>query len=200
LGARHPADAARLGVAGLVFASAAIWARGRAPDRGEVEIFRLTNELPAWVMWIVWVPMQLGTLVAVVVFVVVFVVRRRGRVAVLVLLGGLLGWCAARLLKETFEHLRPAGSLTAVIVRGAEASGFGFPSGHCTVAAAIITVAAPYLSPSARRLSWILVGVVAFARMYVGAHLPADVVGGVALGLVVGSMVNLVSARVWRVR
>ena len=36
-----------------------------------------------------------------------------------------------------------------------------------------------------------LSGFVPLARMYVGAHLPLDVVGGSALGLAIGSAVNL---------
>jgi membrane-associated phospholipid phosphatase len=34
--------------------------------------------------------------------------------------------------------------------------------------------------------------IVLFGRMYVGAHLPLDVIGGAALGAIVGSVVNLV--------
>jgi undecaprenyl-diphosphatase len=37
-----------------------------------------------------------------------------------------------------------------------------------------------------------LSGFVPFARMYVGAHLPLDVIGGSALGISVASLVNLV--------
>jgi undecaprenyl-diphosphatase len=40
-----------------------------------------------------------------------------------------------------------------------------------------------------------LTGLVPFGRMYVGAHLPLDLVGGSALGLALGSMVNLVRGR-----
>ena len=40
-----------------------------------------------------------------------------------------------------------------------------------------------------------LTGLVPFGRMYVGAHLPLDLVGGSALGLALGSTVNLVTAR-----
>jgi undecaprenyl-diphosphatase len=37
-----------------------------------------------------------------------------------------------------------------------------------------------------------LSGFVPFARMYVGAHLPLDVVGGSALGLAIGSVIRVV--------
>ena len=41
---------------------------------------------------------------------------------------------------------------------------------------------------------WIVVGAAGFvclARMYVGAHLPLDVVGGAALGVAVGAIARL---------
>ncbi len=65
-------------------------------------------------------------------------------------------------------------------------------SGHTAVAAAIATAAAPYLSRRWKRGIWLVPLIVGFARVYVGAHLPLDIVGGAALGWIVGACIHLV--------
>ncbi len=47
------------------------------------------------------------------------------------------------------------------------------------------------MSQTAGRVLWIIVGLVGIARIYVGAHLPLDVIGGIALGWAVGAAVHL---------
>ena len=42
---------------------------------------------------------------------------------------------------------------------------------------------------------WVLVGLVMVGRVYVGAHNPLDVVCGAALGVAIGSGLNLVVGR-----
>lgn len=170
---------------------ATTWAQERSPDRFEADLFRLVNDLPAWCGGLLIGPMQLGSLAAVpVVGILVWILRGR-RPALLTAGGGLLAWLTARVLKYVVARPRPGITLPSVIFRGSEPTGFGFPSGHSTVAAAMATVAMPHLPRWARRGAWAGVGLVAIARMFVGAHLPADVLGGVSLGLLLGAAINL---------
>ncbi len=60
------------------------------------------------------------------------------------------------------------------------------------MATALAVIAAPDLPPAARVGAYSVASVTALARVYVGAHLPADVVGGVGLGLASGALTNAV--------
>jgi predicted Ser/Thr protein kinase len=87
---------------------------------------------------------------------------------------------------------RPQTLLGDVHILGEPARGLGYVSGHSAVAVALATVSSPYLGRRARRVAWILAGCVCVARMYVGSHLPYDVIGGAALGWAAGSLVLFV--------
>jgi membrane-associated phospholipid phosphatase len=50
----------------------------------------------------------------------------------------------------------------------------------------------PYLRGRWRLVPWVLVAMISFARIYLGAHNPLDVVGGFALGLAAGGFANLI--------
>jgi undecaprenyl-diphosphatase len=60
-----------------------------------------------------------------------------------------------------------------------------FPSGHAATSFACATVLTAY-EPRLAPLWIVLASAVAFSRVYVGVHYPLDVIGGAALGVVVG--------------
>jgi undecaprenyl-diphosphatase len=161
------------------------------PSRVELNLFRLVNQLPTATGPPLIGVMQLGALAALPVVVFVCVVTGRARLGRLAVLGGALGWVAAKGLGAVVAQRPPDERVSGVLLHGAVTPGLAFPSTHVAVAAAVATVASPYVSRSVRRTSWLLVGLVALARLYVGAHLPVDVVGGFALGVMVGSLVHL---------
>ena len=87
---------------------------------------------------------------------------------------------------------RPAALLPRTRIRGREATGLGYLSGHAGVALILAITAWPELPRSIRIASIVLVPGVGAARVYVGAHLPLDVAGGFALGVMVDALVELV--------
>lgn len=74
--------------------------------------------------------------------------------------------------------------MTDVHVLIARTADFSFPSDHATVAGA---VAAGLLMTNRRwgTVAAVAAGTMAFTRVYVGAHYPADVLAGLTLGAVV---------------
>ncbi|TKJ31389.1 hypothetical protein A6V29_18325 [Blastococcus sp. CCUG 61487] len=166
-------------------------------QRGELpvferDLFQLINGLPAGAFPVVWVVMQLGNVVAVPVVALAALLTRRVRLARDLLVSGALAYVAADLVKHVVRRERPGGFAVEVNFPEGPVTGLGFISGHTAVAAALATAAVPYLSRRARRAVWVLAWTVGLARIYVGAHLPLDVVGGVAVGWAIGSLVHWV--------
>ena len=188
---RHPADLLRFALGWTVFGAGAAIARMRAPSRFEIDLFHFVNDLPNGFRIPFETVMQLGTLTAIVVVVALALLFRRWWLALSAGLSGLAGYIGSALMRDLIGRGRPLDLLTHVVVRGPRITGSGYPSGHTTVAAALVAGAAPYLPRTARRVGWTAVVLVAIARVYVGAHFPLDVLGGFALGSAIGAAVNL---------
>ena len=69
--------------------------------------------------------------------------------------------------------------------------GPSFVSGHAVLVTALAGLVTPYLRGRWKIVPWVLVGLVMFTRVYVGAHKPLDLVCGAALGLVIAGCLNL---------
>jgi undecaprenyl-diphosphatase len=158
---------------------------------GEIRLFRLANRLPDGAYPAVWIPMQYGTFATVPAAAALALARKRPRLALALGVGGTSAWLLAKVAKRVVDRGRPAALLDEVALRGTEEGDRGFPSGHAAVSAALTVVAWPSLRSRGRVALAGLAGFVPFARMYVGAHLPLDVVGGSALGVVIGAAVRL---------
>jgi undecaprenyl-diphosphatase len=191
---RHPGDAVRvvLGTGVLALTTTAIH-KDFVGDR-EAALFRVVNELalPGWTWPGVWLVMQLGVIGAVPLVAILALATRRLRLALDAVLAAGSIYLIAKLVKEFVQRGRPQTLLDGVNILGEPARGLGYVSGHSAVAVALATVSSPYLGRRARRVAWILAGCVCLARMYVGSHLPFDVVGGAALGWAAGSLVLFV--------
>jgi undecaprenyl-diphosphatase len=169
--------------------------------RGEVALFEAVNGWPRWIGAPLEVVNHLGTLGAAIVVVAVVAVATvplGPRPTLAVALTALLAWRLDDVLKELIERPRPDVVLDDAIVRDTTATGFGYPSGHCTIAfaltAVLLALFAPRLPMWARWLLWVPAIGVALARMYLGVHWPMDTLGGAALGIAIGGVSWLVLA------
>lgn len=92
---------------------------------------------------------------------------------------------AYRVIKPWAERPRPEYAGIGAIVRGPSGGKYGFPSNHAAnagAAAAVLGTAYPALSG----VFWLGAGVIAYSRVYVGAHYPGDVAAGLVLGALIG--------------
>ena len=148
---RHPGDVVRIAVGSVVLAGCSMIAALTRVTSFETALFHVVNSLPSWLYRFFWLVMQLGTVGAVFVMAAVALMSRRIRLALELIGGGLLAYYAAIGLKDLVDRDRPATLITGVIVRGPEATGLGFPSGHAAVSAALAATAAPFLARRWRR-------------------------------------------------
>ncbi|MFO7545061.1 MAG: phosphatase PAP2 family protein [Trueperaceae bacterium] len=101
----------------------------------------------------------------------------------------LAGFHLNQILKGTFTTARPF-ELDPAVARSPEAVatalGAGFPSGHAQAATTFWGLAAAYAK---RRwfalVASLVIAAVALSRLYLGVHLPVDVIGGILIGMLV---------------
>jgi undecaprenyl-diphosphatase len=175
-----------------------------SPSSAEVAVFRWFNDPPRIVGAVTALINPLlrpvGLTVVILVVVVLLFVSRRDVFWALIThaaAAGILAYLMANALKGVVDRDRPPVSLSDVLVHGypTDPRGSGYPSSHTAVAFAVVLGAWPWLN-----LPWRIGGIatataIALNRMYVGAHFPLDVVGGIAVGLVSGGLVHLVGGR-----
>jgi len=159
------------------------------PERG---VFRFLNGDLSLPYWPVWLLMQLGSVVAIYASAALAFAFGRYRLTLALLLAGTAAWWLAKAVKSVVERPRPGLLLPRVELRHAPTEGLGFVSGHAAVAAALAGAAWPWLGRTGRLVAVTLVVVVGVARIYVGAHLPLDVIGGAGLGLAIAAVVRFV--------
>ena len=106
---------------------------------------------------------------------------------------GSLAWLGSKAVKPLAQRGRPAAVVVAARVLGRAQAGLGYPSGHAAVAAAMASAASPRIERRWRAPLWLGALGVGLTRVYVGAHLPLDVLGGVALGVAVERTVRAIS-------
>jgi membrane-associated phospholipid phosphatase len=179
----------RLAIGIGTLALTAIPARRAVPPKLEAKVFVSINQLPDSLFRPIWPVMQFGALAAIPVAAGAAAAAGQPRLSRRVLGTGITTWLIAKVVKRWVGRGRPDGLIPEVRVRGRAATGEGFLSGHAGIAAALATAAMP-LYPKLRLPLAGLVATVGVSRVYVGAHLPLDVVGGVALGVTVDAAVN----------
>lgn len=195
--ASGPRAAVRLVVALALLGGLSVAVSDQRYLTGETALLRAVNDVPTAVGWPFRVVMQLGTVwagVALAAAVAIWDRRPSMRAPTAVLLATAVAYRLDNVLKDVIDRPRPPGLVAGLTVRES-IHGFGFPSGHTTMAFALAAALHHVVPARLRWVPWSLATVVGLARMHVGVHWPADVAGGAALGTAIGAGAWLLAKR-----
>jgi membrane-associated phospholipid phosphatase len=152
-------------------------------------LFRAANDANDGLRVPVRAVMQAGTFITVPAVAAVAFVAGRRALALRVLAAGTAAWFGAKAIKPLGGRNRPAGVLRdAVHLREGIQGDLGWVSGHAAVATTLALVLTDDLPAPMRPILAAIVLATGFGRMYVGAHLPHDLVGGAGLGFVIAGI------------
>jgi undecaprenyl-diphosphatase len=112
--------------------------------------------------------------------------RLAWRLALSILTGAAIVFVA----KHVVGRARPEGLFGGLHERVVEL-GMGFPSWHATAITVIMLTLLPYLRGMWRLTVPLLIVVVSVSRLYLGVHLPLDIIGGVALGIAIVALIRI---------
>jgi glycosyltransferase 2 family protein len=179
--------AAVLGGATLLAGSwVVVVAQDRVPA-AEERVFTAVNGLPGGLWPLVWGPMQTGSFGGSLAIVgATAAVSRDTRLTVAALAGSQAAFWTAKVVKASVSRGRPGALLTEIHLHE-RATGFGYVSFHAAVAASLVAVLAPSVPARWRPALVAVAAVVGFGRVFGGAHLPLDVIGGTGVGLLAGT-------------
>ena len=183
-GLRHPGVIA--GVAGIGLASSYLLAIRNPVPSWELSLTEWVNDAPDAAATVLYPIMQAGTLAGpILVAGAIAVFRRDWLLSGATVAAGLVSWFAAKGVKRLVERDRPAGYLPEIIIREGDGTGLGYVSGHSAVAATAAIMAMAALPPRWRPVLALVAFLVGLARVVHGVHLPADLVGGWSLGVLI---------------
>jgi len=154
----------------------------------EEEIFRAANDAPDTLTIPVRSVMQMGTFGSVPAVSAVALLAGKPRLAAALGVGGTAAWVLAKQAKVLGGRPRPEGVLMDVRTREKIDGDLGWLSGHTAVATTIAITGWPATPRWSHPLLVAGTLTTGFGRMFVGAHLPLDLVGGAGLGMMVSAV------------
>jgi undecaprenyl-diphosphatase len=161
----------------------------------ETALFNTLNHLPDFLLPLFLLLSLFGTIGFALLLAVYGLFKKRYIFALKVFLAGVGAYALAYGLKLLDIRARPQALFDVANIRESAIATNGYPSGHVAVATALAIILYQYIPSRFHKYITFTVLGVALSRLYLGVHLPADLLGGFALGLVVGSVVCLALGR-----
>ena len=168
---------------GVAVAAGARAARDGFLRDAESRLFARVNSVTDRVVVPVWAVMQVGSLGGSLATGAAVAASGRHRLGYRMAVASAVTWLTSKGVKPLVGRGRPVTVVDAARVLGRASTGLGYPSGHAAIAVAMASAASPLVSCRVRPALWSVALGVGVSRIYVGAHMPLDVAGGVALGI-----------------
>jgi membrane-associated phospholipid phosphatase len=171
-----------------------VWSVGQRLDTQAFLLFNLRGYHPRWLDRFMWLATQMGSIGAALVSALLFFVRNYRRLAVEIILGTLTLWLLVETIKVLTDRARPFLVLEGTRIVGWQERGRSFPSGHTAQAFFLVTLISHrfQLGMGTTVALYAFAALVGVTRIYVGAHYPRDVIGGLVLGSVWAGLAALV--------
>ena len=191
---RNPIYVVYIAFGAIVFMLGALYANeGSGPL--ETALFNALNHLPDFFLPIFLLISLFGTIGFAIVLTLYGLFKKRYIFAAKVFIAGVGAYALAYGLKMLDIRARPQALFDVANIRESALATNGYPSGHVAVATALAIILYQYTPSKYHKYITLTVVGVVVSRMYLGVHLPADLLGGFALGLIMGSAVCLIFGR-----
>ncbi len=176
--------------------------------RGDAGDFLLINRFARRTGWLHGVMTGYASTYGLVILVLLlaagwWLARRTGQLGVMAALvwaglGTLVAVGVNQPIVTAVAEKRPYASIPHTLLLVSRSTDYGFPSDHATMAGAVATGLC-YVNRRLGILAWVAAVLLAFSRVYVGAHYPHDVIAGLVVGAVVVVVGRLLArpALVW---
>ena len=172
-----------------------IWSAGQRLD---VRVFMLLNMSahPKWLDRCMWLVTQLGNMLAALIAALLLFILNYRALAVQIILGTFALWIFVEIIKALSDRDRPFLTLDKTRVIGWQEKGDSFPSGHTTQIffIAFLFIHHFQLGMGLSVVLYAIASLVGFTRIYVRAHSPRDVIGGIVLGSIWGILAMLLES------
>ena len=125
--------------------------------------------------------------------ILIFDRRNALKVIVISIIAILFGGIIVHILKELIQRPRPLSQFMNINVCGQRLYMNSFPSGHSQTAFSTAAVLSGYYKKWL--LFYLLAGLAAFSRVYIGVHYPFDIIAGSMIGYLSAKLVLAISQR-----
>ncbi|MCZ7397349.1 MAG: phosphatase PAP2 family protein [Candidatus Methanoperedens sp.] len=128
------------------------------------------------------------------ILIVYFWTKKERKLALLITVGIAAGALFTYPLKFLIDRARPYDQITDTRLLTPTELDPSFPSGHAEMSFLAATVISRF-HPEYSKYLYAFSFIVALSRIYVGVHFPADAIGGIIVGIIIGKLMIMVARR-----